>query len=273
MMRAACRASARHWDGDGWSGIAPALPEETAVALSYNGTTHAVMMATPSDLEDFGLGFSLAEGVVRIVEEVTSIAVVAVPGGVDVQMTLDDSAAARLGARRRHMAGPVGCGLCGIDSIAEALTPVRPVRAPCRLTPPDVSRAMALLPRAQVLHDTTHAAHAAAFFTPTGGLVAVREDVGRHNALDKLAGALLRGRQDAGTGAVLLTCRVSVDMVQKAAALGTAVVIATSAPTAHAVRLAQEAGLTLIGQARAGRFTVFARPERIDCQGRTTHVA
>ncbi len=262
MMRTAPTLPATVWRAGRWQPGARALPEEVAVALSYNGTAQAVMMATPADLEEFGLGFTLTEGLATAAE-VEGTTVTAVAGGIDVQMTLAQGADARLAARRRRMAGPVGCGLCGIDTIEAALAAVPAVTSDLCLTPGQVTRAMALLRGGQALHDATRAVHAAAFFTPAGGIAALREDVGRHNALDKLAGALAQAGIAGGTGAVVLTCRVSIDMVQKAARMGTGLVIAASAPTAHAVRLAEAAGLTLIGLARGDGFEVFTHPRRV----------
>ncbi len=246
------------------------LPEEVAVAISYNGTTQAVMMATPADLVDFAYGFSLTEGIAAPAD-IDSVEVVETPRGVDLQIWLRPQAEARLARRRRQMAGPVGCGLCGIDSLDEALRP--PARIPelsFTMSPAQVRAAIATLPGAQPLHDTTHAAHAAGFWS--GQLLATREDVGRHNALDKLAGHLARTPHP--TGAVLLTSRVSIDMVQKVAALGQPILIAVSAPTAHAIDLAHQAGLTLIALARRDRFEVFTHPGRITAPtSEASHVA
>ncbi len=233
------------------------LPEEVAVAISYNGSTHAVMMASPADLEDFGYGFSLTEDVAHP-DQIESVTAVTTPRGIDLQIWLGAEAADRQTTRRRTMMGPVGCGLCGIDSLDEALRDAPRVESDVRLSPDQVLQAMADLPRHQPLHDATRAVHAAALWTPE--TVTVREDVGRHNALDKLAGAL-RGRPAAG--ALILTSRVSIDMVQKAARIAAPIIIAVSSPTAHAVRLADAAGITLIGLARPDRFEVFTRPDRI----------
>jgi FdhD protein len=223
-----------------------ALAEEVPVALVYNGTTQAVMMATPEALEDFALGFSVTEGIVEDAGQIESLEIVEHGAGFEARMWLAEPRAAALAARRRAMTGPVGCGLCGIDSLAEALRPVPPVAdTPLALPAEEVGAAMAALRAAQVLHDRTHAAHAAGFWVPGAGLLALREDVGRHNALDKLAGALLGAGIDPASGAALLTSRVSVDLVQKCATLGVPVLIAVSAPTAHAVRLAAEAGSPL----------------------------
>jgi FdhD protein len=245
------------------------LPAEVAVALSFNGTTQAVMMATPADLQDFALGFAISEGIAKK-DEITSIEVVETDQGIDVQTWLKPEAEARLAARRRTMAGPVGCGLCGVDSIAEALRDVPKVTADLRLTPAQICDAVAALPAHQSLHDTTRAAHAAAYWTPARGITLAREDVGRHNALDKLIGALTSSPQP--TGAVVMTSRVSIDLVQKLAILGASVLIAVSAPTAQAVELADAAGITLIALARPDRFEVFTHPHRITSQ-KAAHVA
>ncbi|MFN3280157.1 MAG: formate dehydrogenase accessory sulfurtransferase FdhD [Tabrizicola sp.] len=236
------------------------LPEEVAVALSFNGTTQAVMMATPADLEDFGVGFALTEGIARP-EEILSVEVVELARGVDVQVWLEPQAEARLAARRRVMAGPVGCGLCGIDSIDQALREVPVVQpSPFRMTPGEVRSAVAALPGEQRLHDATRAVHGAAFWN--GRVLLAREDVGRHNALDKLVGAMVRAGTRP-TGAVVLTSRVSTDMVQKVAMLGAPVVIAVSAPTVSAVELAEQAGITLIALAKGETFEVFSHTDRI----------
>ena len=236
-----------------------ALPEEVAIALSFNGSTQAVMMATPADLHDFAYGFALTEGIARP-EEIQSLEVVETPLGLDVQIWLSDDAEARLAKRRRTMAGPVGCGLCGIDSLEEALRKVAKVpQTGFHMTPSQIMAAVADLPSAQPLHDATRAVHAAGFWS--GHLRMTREDVGRHNALDKLIGAL--GRNPQPQGAVVLTSRVSIDMVQKVAAFGAPILSAVSAPTAHAVQLAEDAGITLIALARSDRFEAYTHIDRI----------
>lgn len=242
------------------------LPEEVAVALSFNGSTQAVMMATPADLTDFAYGFALTEGIATPAQ-IDSVDIVPAGDGVDVQVWLAEDAEKRLAARRRTMAGPVGCGLCGIDSIEQAMRPVAQIApSPFRMTPAQVMRAVASLTDRQPLHDYTRAAHCAAYWTPEG-IVAAREDVGRHNALDKLVGHVTRAGYP--QGAVVLTSRVSIDMVQKVCALGAPILIAVSAPTAHAVDLADEAGLTLIALARPDRFEVFTHSDRLT---ETAHV-
>jgi FdhD protein len=236
------------------------LPEEVAVALSFNGSTQAVMMATPADLEDFAYGFALTEGLARP-EEIESVDVVETAKGIDLQIWVKPEAEARLAKRRRTMAGPVGCGLCGIDSLEEAVRALLPVSSDFQISADDVRAAIAALPGAQPLHDTTRAVHAAGYWN--GGLRAAREDVGRHNALDKLAGHLARASMLPAEGAIVLTSRVSIDMVQKVAAIGAPVLIAVSAPTSHAVAMADTAGITLIGLARPDRFEVFTHPGRL----------
>ena len=236
------------------------LPEEVAVALSFNGSTQAVMMATPGDLVDFAYGFALTEGIATP-SEIDSVEVVDLAQGVDVQIWLQPQAEARLAKRRRTMAGPVGCGLCGIDSLDEAVRKMTPVpKSSFTLRPSQVMQAIATLTGAQPLHDATRAVHAAGFWAQ--GLQASREDVGRHNALDKLVGGMVRADISA-QGAVLLTSRVSIDMVQKVAALGAPMLIAVSAPTAHAVTMADEAGITLIALAKQDRFEVFTHTDRL----------
>ena len=247
------------------------LAEEAAVALVYDATTQAVMMATPSDLEDFAAGFTLTEGIARSLSDIAELEVVAHPQGIECRMWLAEDRAEALAARRRAMAGPVGCGLCGIDSLEAAVRPAAEVTAPLALPRAEIPAATEALRAAQPLHDATRAVHGAGLWVPGEGLIAAREDVGRHNALDKLAGALARGGADARRGAVVLTSRVSVEMVQKAAAMGAPVIVAVSAPTAAAVRLAEAAGMTLVARARDGAFEIAAHPHRI--VERPPHVA
>ncbi|MDQ0346912.1 formate dehydrogenase accessory sulfurtransferase FdhD [Ancylobacter vacuolatus] len=249
-----------------------AIPEETPVAIVHNGSTYAVMMATPADLEDFGYGFSLTEGVIDSLADVQSIETLEFEDeagvlGVEVRLWLDEARAGQMVARRRQIAGPTGCGLCGVESLELAVKPARTVADGARFSAAEISRAVASLPPAQLLNHQTRAVHAAAFWEPEAGLVAVREDVGRHNALDKLVGHLVREGHKAGGGVVLLTSRVSIEMVQKTAMLGASVLVAVSAPTALALRTAEKAGITLVAIARDDGFEVFTHPHRIVLDG------
>lgn len=240
------------------------VPEETPVAFSYAGSTHAVMMATPADLEDFAVGFSLTEGIIGDPAEIETIEALAEDKGIDLQIRLADAQNDALTARRRHMAGPVGCGLCGIESIEQAVRVTPSVRSsPLTLSEEDVVEAVRLLNGQQPLHMATRAVHGAGFYVPGTGLIAVREDVGRHNALDKLVGAARRAGHAGGAGAVVVTSRVSVEMVQKTAIIGSPFIIAISAPTALAIRTAEEAGMTLIALVRGEEFEIFTGAERI----------
>ena len=257
----------------GTSAAARTVPEETPVALSFAGTTHAVMMASPADLEDFALGFSLTEGIISGPDEIESIAVEDVGEGIDIQIRLKDTANTRFEARRRRLAGPVGCGLCGIESIDEAMRAVSHIgKSKLTLRSDDITGAVRLLSKCQPFHAETGAVHAAGFYVSGKGIVAAREDVGRHNALDKLAGALARARIDGASGAVVVTSRVSVEMVQKTAAIGAPAIIAVSAPTALAIRTADEAGMTLVALVRGDEFDIFTHADRIR-GGAASHVA
>jgi FdhD protein len=240
-----------------------AVPEETALAITYNGGTYAVMMGTPQDLQDFAVGFSLSEGVVKSADEIQSFEAVAFDDGVELRMWLESDKAEGISARRRQIAGPTGCGLCGIDSISEAVKPAAIVGPGRAFAPEQIMAAMAALAPLQTINIETRAVHAAAFWTPARGIVALREDVGRHNALDKLAGHLALDKVNAREGMVLLTSRVSVEMVQKTAAIGASLMVSVSAPTALAIRMAEAANITLVAIARADGFEVFTHPHRV----------
>jgi FdhD protein len=239
-----------------------ALAEETPVAFTYDGATHAVMMATPADLEDFAVGFSLTEGIITKAADIAELEVVPVDDGVNLRMWLSGAPSDAFAARRRRYLGPVGCGMCGLESLAEANRAIPRVVAEPRVSAGSIEAALAALPSAQTLNRETRAVHAAGFWQP-GHAILVREDVGRHNALDKLAGALARDGRSAASGIIVLSSRLSVELVQKAAMIGAPILVAVSAPTALAVRTAEAAGITLVGVGRGDGFEVFTGAQRI----------
>jgi FdhD protein len=239
------------------------LAEETAVALAYNGTTSAVLMATPNDLKDLALGFSLTEGIIVNPSEIADLDMVRHGDGVELRMWLTSDPSDRLLSRRRRLVGPTGCGLCGIESLAEACRPLPPVENEQFLTPEDISAAVQLLAQAQDINHQTRATHAAGLYRPGSGLLLMREDVGRHNALDKLVGAMAAQGLPGSYGALVLTSRVSIELVQKAAVMGIGALIAVSAPTALAVRAANGSDITLVGVARGDEFEVFSGPSTV----------
>jgi FdhD protein len=263
MMEPARIVERQIWRDFGLGFGGRSIPEETAVALTYNGGTYAVMITTPQDLEDFAVGFSLSEGIIRSAAELDSLEVLHLGDGVELRIWLSGPKADRLRERRRHVAGPTGCGLCGIDSVAEALRPATVVGPGRQFSSAQIMTVMRNISSPQRLNVETRAVYAAAFWDADRGIVALREDVGRHNALDKLSGALARASIAAGEETILLTSRVSVEMVQKSAAIGATVMVSVSALTALAVRTAHAAGITLAAIARVDGFEVFTHPHRI----------
>ena len=272
MPRPIVRVSRTIWRAAGSAEDERAIPEETAIAFTYNTASYAVMMATPHDLEDFAVGFSLTEGVIPSIDAIDSIDIVEEDMGIELRIWLKAPEAAGFLGRRRKIAGPTGCGLCGVETLIEAMRPPPEVGQGRVFTPAEIMRAVESLFPLQVLNHETRAVHAAGFWDPERGLVAVREDVGRHNALDKLAGALARDGATARSGLVVLTSRVSIEMVQKAAFIGAPIIAAVSAPTALAVRMAEACGMTLIAIARKDGFEVFTHPHRVK-GAVVTHVA
>jgi FdhD protein len=252
---------------DAWSGGAMrpgerALAQETPIAFTYDSATHAVMMATPADLTDFAVGFSLTEGIVTAASEIAELEIIPVDDGVDLRMWLAGGPSNAFAARRRRYLGPAGCGMCGLESLAEANRAIPRVVSELHVSGDAIAAALAALPAGQALNMQTRAVHAAGFWQP-GQALLVREDVGRHNALDKLAGALAREDRSAAAGIVVLSSRLSVELVQKAAMIGAPVLVAVSAPTALAVRTAEAAGITLVGVGRGDGFEVFTGTQRI----------
>ncbi len=231
--------------------------------MSYDGVTYAVFMATPLDFEDFAIGFSLSERIIESPADIEAFELAVLPLGLECRMRLASPRRAALENRRRYMLGPMGCGLCGIDSLAEALKPPAKVSASLTLGAREVASALARLPSMQPQNTQTHAVHAAAFYIPEDGALLVREDVGRHNALDKLIGAVTAAGKTGDQGIVLLTSRVSIDLIQKTAVFGAGILVAVSVPSAKSVQDAEAAGITLIAVARDDGFEIFTHPGRI----------
>ena len=239
------------------------LAQEVPIAFEYNGIAHAVMLATPADLHDFAVGFSFSEGIAAP-SQCYGVEVREDDRGITLAIELAASAFAHLKARRRTLAGRTGCGICGTESLGQVLRPL-PDLSTNRLSiaAPALARAHAGLAAVQPLQQATGAAHSAIWCARDGVIACAREDVGRHNALDKLIGALVRGGMDTGGGFALVTSRASVEMVQKSATAGIALLAAVSAPTSLAVRVAEGCGQTLVGFARGGTFNVYTHTVRI----------
>ena len=257
------RFASRRWTRGEMHEGAENIAEETAVALTYNGISHAVMMATPQDLEDFALGFSLTEGILLQPDELLDCEERPGPNGIEIALTIPNRRFAELRVRRRNLVGRTGCGLCGVDSLEQALRPLRAVQNEVVITAPAIGRALTALPTRQAMNRQVHAIHAAAWSLPDGTVADIREDVGRHNALDKLLGAMAREGIDAECGFVMVTSRCSYEIVQKAVARNIGILVAVSAPTALALRLAEAAGLTLIARADREHWTLYTHPRRI----------
>lgn len=238
------------------------LAEEVPVALVVNGISHAVMLATPSDLEDFALGFAFTEGLVEQTGQLYGVDVEPAAGGIELRLAVASSCERALKERRRTLAGRTGCGLCGTDSLAQVRQPLSRLE-PLPLRPAALTRAQHELRRWQALQQLTGATHAAAWCTTDGAVRLVREDVGRHNALDKVIGALLRERADPHDGFVCITSRASFEMVQKTARAGIAALAAVSAPTALAVETAASCGLLLTGFVRGETLVAYTFAERL----------
>ncbi len=257
------------WEGRQWVERADEAIEEVPVALVYNGVSHAVMLATPTDLADFALGFSLGEGILGSAAELYDCEPVAVRQGIELRLAVSGARFAALKARRRTLAGRTGCGLCGVESLEALERPPVSVARTCCPGPGAIARALAALPARQRLFRLTGGGHAAAWVGAQGDVRLVREDVGRHNALDKLIGALVGPLAGSGMrnpfvpheGFAICTSRASFEMVQKAMTAGIGLLVAVSAPTASAIRLAEAAGMTLVGFARGERMLVYTHPE------------
>lgn len=257
------RVPARRFGPEGGRGVEDSVVEEVPVALVYNGISHAVMLATPTDLEDFALGFSLSEGLIASPAELLEVDVAPTPAGIELQLRVTAERFQGFKATRRQLAGRTGCGLCGRESLEQAILPVPKVAETLAVPAEALTRAIAALPEVQGLHRQSGGVHAAAWAGIDGEIHLVREDVGRHNALDKLVGALRRQRIDPAAGFVLITSRASHELVHKAASAGVQLLAAVSAPTGMAVRNAEASGITLVGWLRGSGFSVYSRADRI----------
>jgi len=252
------------WRNGAYGHAVDAVAEEIPVAMVYNGVSHAVMLATPTRLEEFGLGFSLSEGILNERRELYDIEIVRQAEGIELQMSISQERFALLKQKRRNLAGRTGCGLCGAESLQQVLRHPKPVVSSLRISPQSIHHAFAQLGKLQTLQAITGAVHAAAWVLPDSSILHVEEDIGRHNALDKLIGSMARKNTSFGQGFVAITSRASYEMVQKAAAVGIPLLAAISAPTGLAIELAQQAGITLIGFARHESHVAYANPQRLE---------
>jgi formate dehydrogenase accessory protein FdhD len=246
-------------EGERRESFADSVVAETPIALLYNGRSYAVMMATPSDLEDFALGFALTEGVVERAEEFRLVDCLRGERGISLQAAIPQPRFDALEERARNLAGRSGCGLCGVEDLEAAIRPVRKIESNLRVPVSTITEGLRQLAAAQPLNRTSGGVHAAGYVYDGG--ILVREDVGRHNALDKLVGAL--AAQDVGEGFLVMTSRASYEIVHKAAAAGIAIVVAISAPTDLAIRIADEAGITLVAFARGQTMTAYTHTQRL----------
>ena len=239
------------------------VAEERPVALHYYRLPYVVMLASPADLEDLGVGFTLSEGIVDAADEIRGVELVRDGENLAVHLNITGERLSRILQRQRNLTGRTGCGLCGVESVEEAIRHPAAVGAGVRVTSAEIHAELAKLQTQQPMNLKTGSVHAAAWALPGKGIQLVREDVGRHNALDKVIGALARTGTDLSAGYLIITSRASYEMVQKAATVGVSLVVAVSAPTALAIDLAVKTGVTLIGFARADRHVVYAHPQRL----------
>lgn len=251
------------WRGDCHDRKQDYVAEEVPVVLVYNNKPHVVMLATPLDLEDFALGFSLTEGILQQPSDLLSTRVVHRSKGIEVRLRITEQRFACLQDKGRNMTGRTGCGLCGASTLEQAIRQPLPVGQGLSIDAEQIMAALGEMQHQQTLNQLTGSVHGAAWLKPDQGIVIVREDIGRHNALDKLIGMLARTGQDFNTGCLLVTSRASYEMVQKAASVGITVMAAISAPTSLAVKLAQNCHLTLVGFARNDNHVIYTHPHRI----------
>ncbi len=255
--------SVDRWTGGKTTRTTDEVAEEAPVALVYHGVPHVVMLATPADFEDFAVGFTLSEGLVLRPDEIRSVEVTRGAEATDVRVTVAAERFAELLHRRRNLTGRTGCGLCGAETADDAIRNVAAVGPGPSVTVAGLHKAIEQLSSGQPINSKTGSVHAAAWVIPGEGIRLVREDVGRHNALDKAIGALVRAGADLSAGYMLITSRASFEMVQKCATVGISFLAALSAPTGFAVRLAEKTGLTLVAFARRDKHVVYANPGRL----------
>lgn len=251
------------WRGEQHERKQDYIAEEVPISLIYNGVPHVVMLATPADLEEFALGFSITEGIIKNPQELLSARIYNRSNGIEVQIKIPDHRFQCLADKGRNLTGRTGCGLCGASTLRQAIRQPNPVNGDLTLSDAELRSALTDINQYQKLNQLTGAVHAAAWATPEQGILNIREDVGRHNALDKLIGFLLRMGRDLSSGFVIVTSRASYEMVQKTAWVGITLLVAVSAPTGLAIRLAEEAGLTLVGFARDDQHVIYTHPQRL----------
>jgi FdhD protein len=263
VLEVSSEVNVERWSRGELTHVADQVAEELPIAFVYHGVPHVVMLATPADLEDFAVGFTLSEGLVERPDEIRSVEVTHGDAAADVKITVAWERFSGLLQRRRNLTGRTGCGLCGAETAEQAIRELQRVGPGPAVTTAGLHEAIEQLATMQPINARTGSVHAAAWVIPGKGVQFVREDVGRHNALDKAIGALVRSGAERSEGYMLITSRASFEMVQKSATVGISFLAAFSAPTAFAVRLAQNTGLTLVAFARRDRHVIYANPERL----------
>ena len=251
------------WKGKLYERREDFIAEEVPISLIYNQIPHVVMLATPTNLEEFALGFSITEGIIKSPHELLSARVYNRSNGIEIQLKIPEHRFDRLSDKGRNLTGRTGCGLCGASTLQQAIRQPNAVNGELSVSAEDLRSALFDIGNHQKLNHITGAVHAAAWVVPGQGITDIREDVGRHNALDKLIGCLLRNNKDLSSGFIIITSRASYEMVQKTAWVGISLLAAISAPTGLAIRLANETGLTLIGFARDDQHVVYTHPRRL----------
>jgi FdhD protein len=251
------------WQSGATQATTDEVADERPIAIKYLGVSHVVMLATPADLEDLAVGFTLSEALAVSPDEIRAVTLRGAGDALEVDVAITAERFAALLTRHRNLTGRTGCGMCGAETLSDAIRAPPALAGGIRLSASELHAALEALSARQVYNAHTGSIHAAAWVVPGLGVQQVREDVGRHNALDKLIGALVRAGEDLRRGYVIMTSRASYEIVQKAATVGIAGIVAVSAPTAFAIRSAEQFGVTLVGFARPGRHVVYAHGERM----------